>query len=174
MLRQAQQSNKEVVNAPSSDEILDSMKTDAPVTSEVNKEISDILSGYTEKINIDESSAVSNEKEKRGRKKKGEKTEPVQEIQESPVITGALMMLLIDLAMPNLISFVNNAIVKKTKKGKKISASALMMTSEQRKELEPVADQVAKEMMLHANPLTILIISMIGIYGINFMILQNE
>ena len=150
-------------------------KISPPVeTTESNKEIQDILNGYTEKIQIDEGQAISNEKEKKTRKKRGSPVEQATEIKEAPVITGALMMLLIDLAIPNCISYINNQIVKKTKKGKKVSASSLCMSVEQRKELEPVADQVAKELMLHANPLAILIASMIGIYGINLMILQND
>jgi hypothetical protein len=161
----------EVQNAPSSEEILNSMKDNAPKTGETNKEIEDILSGYSEKIVIDEPSAINNEKSKRGRKPKNGVSEPQPSISETPIISGALMMMLIDLALPQLICFANN---KLNKKGKKIQASALQMTPEQRKELEPVAEQVAKEMMLQANPLTVLIISMIGIYGINFMMLKNE
>jgi hypothetical protein len=160
----------EVKNAPSSEEILEQMKETAPKSSSNNKEIDDLLSGYKEKIEINEPAAIERAKETRGRKKKTQ--EPAQpEIQTSPVITGALMMMLIDLGLPHLIAFANN---KLNKKGKKIKASDLRMTEEQRKELEPVADQVAHEMMLQANPLTVLIISMIGIYGINFMMLKQE
>ena len=166
----AKKINEDVQNAPSNADILAEMKQNAPKTGPVNNEISELLSGYSEKIIIDEPAAIQNEKSKRGRKPKNAQ-EPIQQIQESPVITGALMMMLIDLALPHLIAFANN---KLNKKGKKIRASDLQMTNEQRKELEPVADQVAKEMMLQANPLTVLIISMIGIYGINFMMLKNE
>jgi hypothetical protein len=163
--------NENITSAPSSEEILNQMKYEAPKTGNVNSEISDLLSGYKEKIEIDEPSAIQNEKGKRGRKPKNAQPEPQQVITETPVITGALMMMLIDLALPHLMVFANN---KLNKKGKKIRASDLQMTSEQRKELEPVADQVAKEMMLQANPLTVLIISMIGIYGINFMMLKSD
>jgi hypothetical protein len=158
----------EVQNAPSSDDILKEMQVNAPKTDAVNSEIFDILNGYTEKIQIDEPAAMQNEKSKRGRKSKQAEA---QQIEPAPVITGALMMMLIDLALPHLLAFANN---KLNKKGKKIKASDLQMTPEQRKELEPVADQVAKEMMIQANPLTVLIISMIGIYGINFMMIKNE
>ena len=161
----------DVQNAPSNDDILNDMKSTAPKTGVVNDEIYDILSGYSEKITIDEPAAIQNEKGKRGRKSKNGVNTEVNQIAESPVITGALMMMLIDLALPQLIAFANN---KLNKKGKKIQATALQMTPEQRKELEPVADQVAKEMMIQANPLTVLIISMIGIYGINFMMIKNE
>ena len=160
----------EVKNAPSSEDILNDMKS-APLISTGNKEIEDLLSGYSEKIDIDETSAIQNEKSKRGRKPKNSVNDPQPVIESSPVITGALMMMLIDLALPHLMAFANN---KLNKKGKKIKASDLQMTNDQRKELEPVADQVAKEMMLQANPLTVLIISMIGIYGINFMSLKTD
>ncbi len=148
------------------------VQTEVQMENAPDKEIQDLLSGYSEKIQIDEPSAIENEKQKKTRRKKVEPVQP--QIIEYPLITGALMLMLIDLALPNLISLSNNFIVKKTKTGKKVKAGDLQMTKDQRAELEPIADQVAKEMMLKANPLAVLILSMLGIYGINFMMLKNE
>jgi hypothetical protein len=145
------------------------------IPSDPSNEINSLLSGYSDRIVIDEPAAQDFTKKKRGRKPKGEQDQPTGQdpnnLVETPMLSGALLIMLIDLALPNLVCFANN---KLDKKGKKIQAGALMMTEEQRKELEPVADQVAKEMSLKANPLVLLIVSMLGIYGINFMMLKNE
>ena len=177
----AKKNEKVVVNAPSPEQILKEMEQNAPVitSKDENKEINDLLSGYSEKIQVDEGAAMDYEvsKQPKGKRGRPKKEEPLQtgqptQIEGEALISGAVMLMLIDLALPNLISFANN---KFNKKGKKIKASDLQMSEEQRRELEPVADQVAKEMMLKASPLSVLIISMIGIYGINFMMLKaNE
>jgi hypothetical protein len=161
--------NKDVIDAPSADDILKDMEKSAPVN-DVMKEMNELLTGYTEKLTIDEPAAMEGEKKKRGRPSKSSKVEePINEIQGSSVISGSLLILLIDLILPNIMAAVNNKVSKK-----KIKASLLQMTPEQRKELEPVADAVSREMMLKANPLAMLIISMIGIYGVNLMMLKNE
>lgn len=178
----AKRTEKVVVNAPSPEQILKEMEQSAPIVTskDENKEINDLLSGYSEKIQVDEGAAMDYEvsKQPKGKRGRPRKDEPLQnsggptQIEGEALISGALMLMLIDLALPNLISFANN---KFNKKGKKIKASDLQMTEEQRRDLEPLADQVAKEMMLKASPLSVLIISMIGIYGINFMMLKaNE
>jgi hypothetical protein len=168
--------NTDVVNAPTSEEILKEMNDKPLISTSGINEVNDLLSGYTEKVIIDTPSAQDAEKKKRGRPKKGEQDKTPQGtfsdpnvMPENPIISGSLMVLLIDLILPNVICMINNKVSKK-----KIKANLLMMTDEQRKQLEPVADQVAKEMSLKANPLTVLIVSMIGIYGVNLMMLKSE
>jgi hypothetical protein len=137
-------------------------------------EIEGILNGYTQAPFVN---PETQSKSKRGRPKKeqqGAINQPNElqdnSIPESPVISGSLLILMVDLILPNLICFAAN----KMTRGKKIKANRLQMTAKQREELEPIAEQVAKDMAMKANPMTVLIISLIGIYGVNFMQLKAE
>ena len=130
-----------------------------------NKEIDEILKGYKKKITI-ENEEPEEPKKKRGRPKK---TEPEPEIQQSSLISGALFLLLIDLAIPTILSFVNNKVSEKP-----IKAKQLKLTKDQREELAPIADEAVKQLMLQAQPLTVFIISLLGIYGLNFMMLKSD
>ena len=81
-----------------------------------------------------------------------------------------MFILLIDLILPNLVAMINNQFSKT-----KIKASRLQMTAKQRQDLEPMADAVAKKLMLKTDPMTLFFVSLLGIYGVNFMVLKaNE
>jgi hypothetical protein len=137
-----------------------------PVENDSVKEVQDFLSGYKEPMIVEQDDFIDHpKKETRGRKKGSTKNKaPVNEIPASSVISGAMFLLLIDIAMPNIIALVNNRFAKN-----KITASSMQMTRQQKEELSPLADEVAKQLMLKGNPVTVLIFSLIGIYGINFM-----
>lgn len=145
-----------------------------------NKEINDLLKGYSENANVhtdnNDSAPIQDDppkKRKRGRPRKDEKQEPVEppqaEIQASDYINGAMFILLIDLLLPNVIAFGNNKLTKK-----KIKASKMQMTDKQRSDLQPLADEVAKHLLVNVSPITLFVISLVGIYGINFMMLKAE
>jgi len=167
--------NPNAVNAPSNEEILNSMKQDAPVANKTVDAVADLMKGYKDAPIIDEPSAQEFAKKKRGRKpgqKAGMSASDVQSdnpentgvIGENPIITGGLLMLLIDLVLPNVIALINNKVSKS-----KITASSLQLSEDERRQLEPLADQVAREMSVKANPLTVLIISLVGMYGMKLM-----
>lgn len=80
------------------------------------------------------------------------------------ILTGALFLTIIDMLLPMLIAIVNNYASKN-----KIKHEDLQLTREQQKQLEPIADEVMKEIEMNANPVAIMIIAMAGIYGMNFM-----
>jgi len=134
------------------------------------KEVENLLIGYTEKpiVNTETEST-----KKRGRKPKNFQPEPepeqLQTIGDNPMLSGSMIILMIDLIIPNLICFAGNRFTKK-----KIKPQRLQMTSKQREELEPIAEKVAQQMALKANPMAVLIISLLGIYGVNFMSQMNE
>lgn len=107
-------------------------------------------------------------KGKRTRKKKGENdSEFAGIIGGSSIVSGALFLLLIDFIIPNIICLLNNKVSKK-----KINPSLLKLLDEQKKELEPIADEVAKLINLKGNPMTILIASLAAIYLGNFMLIK--
>lgn len=83
------------------------------------------------------------------------------------ILTGALFLTLIDLILPLLIALINNKI-----SDSKIEAKQLMLTDKQKKELAPLAEQVIKKINIQANPIALLSISLLGIYGINFAALK--
>jgi hypothetical protein len=87
----------------------------------------------------------------------------------SSIITGALFMLFIDLVIPALITLINNKVSKK-----KIRAEQLKLSNDQRKELEPIADEVAKQINLQGNPVTVLVASLAAIYLGNLMLLRGS
>ncbi len=152
---------------------------------ELSKEVQEIksnLSEYKEEINFSEPIIETPEqpvkKETRGRKpgsknKRAELLEPAAQptpgtLQASDIISGALLLMFIDLAIPNLLVFANNARSKK-----KIKAKALQMTDEQKRQLEPFANEASKQLLLKGNPVQVFLIALISIYGLNFIALKN-
>lgn len=133
-------------------------------TEGVSKEIQDLLGGYKETLQVEEQ--TEQPKDKRGRKKK--LVEPEQPPEMPSLISGALLVLMIDLIIPNIIVFANNKITKE-----KIKAKDLQLTNAQKNELQPVADEVAKTIALQANPLIVLVVTLLGIYGVNLMALKT-
>lgn len=83
-------------------------------------------------------------------------------------ITGALFLLLIDMLVPLLIGLLNDRFGKTS-----IDVKKLKLTPEQKRELEPVCDAVVKYINFTANPVILLLISLSGIYGLNFMALKQ-
>lgn len=91
-----------------------------------------------------------------------------QGVIQNEMISGALFITLVDLVLPMVIAFVNNKVSKQ-----KISADSLTLTDKQRKDLEPVCDQVVRQLQLSANPVVLLTVSLGGIYAMNFMLQKN-
>ena len=85
------------------------------------------------------------------------------------IITGALFLLLIDMLVPLLIGLLNDRVSKN-----KIDIKQLKLTKEQKNELEPICDAVVKHINFTANPIVILVLSLSGIYGINYMALLQS
>lgn len=103
------------------------------------------------------------ETKKRGRPRK---EKPV--VISGEIISGALFIMLIDLAIPQVIAIANNQFSKN-----KIDANELRLTKAQKDELQPLADQVVKQLEITGNPVYIFILSMMGIYGLNFAMLKQ-
>ncbi len=156
--------DKEIVETNTSENLPTETVKDITTTG-VNKEIQDLLGGYKESMQVDE--AVNEApKTRKGRTKK---SEPEPEAEPPQLISGALLVLMIDLVFPNIIAVVNNKVSKD-----KIKAKDLSLKNEQKKELEPMADEVAKEIQLKMNPLVALIVTLAGIYGVNLMALKSK
>jgi len=88
------------------------------------------------------------------------------------LIDGGLFLTLINIAVPLLIAVLNNAFEKDKKKH--INPEKLKLTSDQKKELDPVCDAVMKQVQLTGNPLMILLIGLMTAYGLNFMALKLD
>jgi hypothetical protein len=151
----------------------------------MNKELNDIenmLSGYNTEATVNtDSVATEIEPEKkvetRGRKK-GSKFKTNEPLQSEPktvtggeLISGSILLLFIDLAIPNILCFGYNAINKGKKK--KLKADIMQLSTKQKSELEPLANEAAKQLLIHASPLSVFIISLITIYGLNFMMVAG-
>lgn len=122
-------------------------------------------------LNIKDNPLISDtynqEPEKKVRKPRRKKADKM--IISGEVLTGALFLIFVDMLLPMLIALANNAISKD-----KIEGKDLGLTATQRNQLEPVADAVMKEIEMKANPVAILIITMAGLYGMNFMVAKYK
>jgi hypothetical protein len=108
------------------------------------------------------------EKRKRGRPKGSTKKSEnrfTETVEGTEIINGMLFIFFIDTAIPMTIALINN----RYNKNKKINANDLKLSARQKTELEPIANEVAKQIAISGNPITILSISLIGIYAGNYM-----
>jgi hypothetical protein len=140
-----------------------------PLTGNGNplNEIDSMMGEYKEAFQVnEETQGIQDTEKKRGRPKKGFEKNIIK---DDPIITGSLLIILIDLVIPNIMVFANNKFSKK-----KIKTSDLMLSNEQKKELEPFADAAANQMMLKGNPIYMLIVCLLGMYGVKLMTLKAE
>lgn len=83
------------------------------------------------------------------------------------LLSGALFITLIDLVIPNVIAGINN-LASKTK----IDSEKLQLSEKQKKAIEPYANETVKRLNITANPVAIFCVSMVGMYGVQFMALK--
>lgn len=117
---------------------------------------------YQKKASID----LGNEDLTAAKPRRTRQKAPKEMFISGDIITGALLITFIDLFIPMIIVTVNNLL---DPSGKKVKIEQLRMKIQQRKELEPIADALAKEIELKANPWLLMIAALIGIYGLNFV-----
>lgn len=86
----------------------------------------------------------------------------------STLITGALFLVIVDVAIPFAIASINNWLTKD-----KIDSAKLQLTEKQRKDLEPLADAVVKYLNLQANPVVLFLIGYGGIITMNLMLQKS-
>ncbi len=91
-------------------------------------------------------------------------------IQGSAVISGILLITMIDLLFPLIVAVIHNQFSK----DKKVKVSELSLKAGQKKELQPIADEVVKALNIEANPIHMFIISLLGIYGLNLVEARNK
>lgn len=113
-------------------------------------------------IEPDESTQKQAEEKPKIRRSR-KKPEPM--VLSGDIITGAMFLSLIDLAIPAIIMTINNTLDK----SHKITVEKMRLKASQKKELEPHAEAVMKQLELKANPVVLLLVSMISIYGLNFV-----
>ena len=126
-------------------------------------EIENLLSGYTQEMNVkeepDNNDGIDIEiplKKKTRRSKKA--------VVSGEIMTGAMFLFLIDTIFPSVICAVNNRF-----SDKKVSPEKLMLTANQKKELEPLAQQVAEHLQAKGDPVTMFAITLLSLYGLNLM-----
>jgi hypothetical protein len=131
-------------------------------------DIDSYLNDYKEGAQVVEPdiSEAENEPIKTRIRRSKKKVEP--SILTGDILTGAMFIALIDLALPMIIVTLNNTLDK----NHKITVDKLRLKASQRKELEPIAEEVMKQLELKANPIVILIISLVSLYGLNFVNLK--
>jgi hypothetical protein len=80
----------------------------------------------------------------------------------TPVISGYMLLLICDFVFPSVIVLVIGKLSKNLKK--KIVAKNLKLTKEEKKELEPLANEAVKYMFSDMHPLTAFAVSLGSIY----------
>lgn len=159
---------------------METIEFDSDVSSKTSsKDIDKLLDGYNDALDISDTSNDPEPDEKPDEKPKKKKSKVSVDYEEGEpdsitgdVITGLLFITLIDTLMPVIIGFVNDRVTKKPLT--KTDLSRLQLTAKQKKELEPIANDVVKQWSITANPTTLLIISLIGIYGTNYIALKTS
>lgn len=95
-------------------------------------------------------------------------TPPPATMGGSAVLNGAMFLVLVDLLFPMILEIANNWLDPKNK----ISARQLKLDDKQKKDIEPIADMVMKQVNINGNPTWLLIMALAGTYGLNFMALK--
>lgn len=92
--------------------------------------------------------------------------EPAPEKMEisGSLIDAGLFLMLIDMIFPLIITVMNNKF-----NDTKIKVEDLQLSDKQKRDLEPIAEQVIKQLSVSADPKWLLLGSLAGIYGINYM-----
>lgn len=138
-------------------------KRKRPPQIQKSEEIKSFLSDYQEDMTITKEDSDE---------KILDNKEPAENVTVSlggELLTGAMFITLVDSVIPMIIGFANQ------KYGStKIDIKKLKLSASQKKELGPVCDEVVKQWEVNADPTTILIISLVGIYGIKFMQLVDD
>lgn len=89
-------------------------------------------------------------------------TQAGQPVQNS-LISGALFLVVVDVAIPYVIVFINNKYSKI-----KMTAGLIQLSKEQKKDLEPIAEEVVRYLNIRANPVLIFTVSLGGMYAMNY------
>ena len=80
------------------------------------------------------------------------------------IITGALFLTIINLLVPMFFSVVNNMVSKR-----KVAYEDLQIDDKTLKQLDELANKALKHVKIEANPVAVLIVTMIGLYALQFM-----
>lgn len=85
-------------------------------------------------------------------------------IPASQLVNGALFLAFINFIIPLAISGVHNWFNKKNK----LAIKDLKLTNDEKKEIDPLMDATLKQLNINANPLILLIISLVGAYSVKY------
>lgn len=87
---------------------------------------------------------------------------PAPVVQVKPLISGYLLLVCINTVMPNMIVYVFGMFSKKVKG---IDPAKIKLDHQERKDLEPIADEVAKVIFAEMNPIASFLLSLSFMYG---------
>jgi hypothetical protein len=93
------------------------------------------------------------------------------EVNASKYLTGAIVLMMIDAVIPSvLIKMMSMA----NPKYKQIKTKEIKLSKEQKNDLEPLADEVVKQMTVTMSPMTAFLVCTSLIYGTNIMTATDE
>lgn len=85
------------------------------------------------------------------------------------ILDGAMFITLVDTLVPMIIALANNSFSKI-----KVDPDKMTLTDKQKKQLEPICEQVVKKLSLTADPTWLLIVALFSMYGIQFYSIRQE
>ena len=94
-----------------------------------------------------------------------------EQVNAAKYISGALLLIIIDIAFSNLIAWLMRFF---SPKYKTVKASEIKLSKEQRKELEPLSDAVVKELTVTLTPTQAFIFTLGGFYVSNAIAVASE
>lgn len=91
-------------------------------------------------------------------------------IKTDSVLTGMMLITIIDLIFPLVVTVMHNKFSKKVK----IKVNDIKMSKTQQNQISDLADQVVQQLDIQANPVHMFFISLAGIYGLNVIEARNR
>lgn len=88
---------------------------------------------------------------------------------EGNILDGAMFITLIDTIVPMLIAMANNSF-----SAIKVDPDKMMLTEKQKKMLEPICEKVVEKLAITADPVWVLVLSVLSLYGIQFWTIRTE
>jgi hypothetical protein len=85
------------------------------------------------------------------------------------LIGGYMFLVMIDNVLPMIINFIHSRYSKL-----KVNFAKLKLTEQQKKDLEPVSNDVVRELNINGNPIALMLLGLGSIYTMNYMLLVQQ
>ncbi len=148
---------------------IDDLLTGLP-ESDITPDIDDVLEKFSKEKPEPETESKDDDKDLSFTMRDPDSREKVK-VSGDTILKGSVVMLLINIAVPSLISLVHN---KFNTGYEPIHKNDLKAPKSVLKELEPLADEVFKTMEVKSSPMTLFFMGLISTYGFTYLNLLEK